>query len=114
MNTPGVGPGIASPEELEAYHRREAQRAEREAAGREKEKKEAEAAALEAERKESERLIAAEKERLRVEWIGSGGSSAEFDRAWSSDLREAAILERMAEREGRAAADIRDIWRYSS
>jgi hypothetical protein len=75
MNTPKVDPGIATDAEMEAHHRQEMARIQREATEREREKKEAEAAALEAERKESEELIAAERERLKDEWIRAGGTA---------------------------------------
>jgi hypothetical protein len=113
MNTPEYGPGIASPEEMAAFHRRRDAELRKEAEAKKKEKQRAQEAALEAERKESEQLIAAEKARLKDEWIRAGGTATEFAAEWPN-LRTGLLIERIADKEGRTAADIRDIWRYSS
>jgi hypothetical protein len=116
MNNPegsGLGPGIFTEEQMDRYRQKETAEAVRRIEEQEAEQERAREAALQAERAQSEKQIEAEKERMRENWLASGGSPSEFDRQWPT-LREGIILERMFGRdEDRAerAASVRDIWR---
>ncbi len=109
----GLGPGIFTDEQMEAYRKKETAEAVRRIEEREREKERAREATLQAEHEEGQKEIEHERERLRREWVASGGSAGEFDSNWRT-IREGILLERAYSKEeerAERAASVRDIWR---